>query len=197
MRRSYEGHRRPSPRRPTASVREAAVLVRHFMSATMTIPPTISLRVSPIAPPIGGRRSDLRPRSVAACIPQHWRALPARANPDLLPIAHQNDHARLAWLQPDAPGTPKLPDTKPIAAPARTSSRLRSIRLTWGRLGQADWIQRRICKTPTVVPHPRSEPASVIWSFPHQIKLTFGRRVMRPHHNPACGGQGSRGRDHS
>ena len=59
------------------------------------------------------------------------------------------------------------------------------------------WIQRRICKTPAVVSHPRSEPASVIWSFPHQIKLTFGRRVMRPHHNPACGGQGSRGRDHS
>src|ERR1700722_13559790 len=47
MRRSYEDHRRPSPRRPTASVREAAVLVRHFMSATMTIPPTISIRVLP------------------------------------------------------------------------------------------------------------------------------------------------------
>src|SRR5258708_24588621 len=112
MRRSYEGHRRPSPRRPTASVREA-VLVQHFMSATMTIPPTISLRVSPIAPPIRGRRSDLRPHSVAACIPQHWRALPARANPDLLPIAHQNDHARLAWLQADATTTRSYPTQSP------------------------------------------------------------------------------------
>src|ERR1700678_3746563 len=99
MRRSYEGHRRPSPRRPTASVREADVLVRHFMSATMMIPPTISIRVSPIAPPIGGRRSDLRPHGVAACIPQHWRALPARGNPYFLPIAHQNDQALLAWLR--------------------------------------------------------------------------------------------------
>src|ERR1700722_9105903 len=97
MRRSYEGHRRPSPRRPTASVREAAVLGRHFISATMTTPPPIALRVYPIAPPIGGRRSDLRPHAVAACIPQHWRARLARANPDFLPIAHQNDHARLAW----------------------------------------------------------------------------------------------------
>ncbi len=114
-------HRRPSPRRPTASVREAAVLVRHFMSATMTIQPTISLRVSPIAPPIGGRRSDLyHPHAVAACIPQHWRALPAQANPDLLPIAHQNDHARLAWRQADATTTRSYPTQSPIATPART-----------------------------------------------------------------------------
>ena len=33
-----------------------------------------------------------------AFIPRHRRALPVRANPDLLPIARQNDHARLAWL---------------------------------------------------------------------------------------------------
>jgi hypothetical protein len=67
----------------------------------------------PIAPPIGGRRSDLRPRSVAACIPQHWRALPAPANPDLLPIAHQNDHARIAWLQADATTIRSCPTKSP------------------------------------------------------------------------------------
>src|SRR5271166_7185534 len=35
------------------------------------------------------------------------------------------------------------------------------------------------------------------WSSPHQIKLTFGRRFRRLHQYPACGGWGSRGRDHS
>ena len=129
--------------------------------------------------------------------------------PTQTPRAFQAVELRFASNRPSKPSgaprrtpsrtghSPKPSHTKPIAASARTFPRLHSIRLTWGRLGQADWIQRRICKTPAVVPHPRSEPASVIWSFPHQIKLTFGRRVMRPHHNPACGGQGSRGRDHS
>src|SRR5471030_2980789 len=129
MLRSYEGHRRPSPWRPTTSVQEAAVLVRYFMSATMTIPPTISLRVYPVAPPIGGRRSDLRPRGGSACILQHWRAPSTRANPDLLPIVRQNHHARLGPRQARRGDNPKLPNTKPIAAPARTSPRLRSIRL--------------------------------------------------------------------
>jgi hypothetical protein len=36
--------------------------------------------------------------------------------------------------------------------------------------------------------HPRSEPNSMIWSFPHQINLTFGRRAKRLHQYPACGG---------
>src|SRR5271166_247894 len=113
MRRRYEGHLRASPRRPIASVQEAAVLVRHFMSATMTIPLTISLRVYPIAPPIGGRRSDLRHHGVVARIPQHWRAHPARANPDLLPIARQNDHARLASLQTEATTIRSCPTQNP------------------------------------------------------------------------------------
>ena len=95
------------------SVQEAAVLVRHFMSATMTIPPTISLRVYPIALPIGGRRSDLRPHAVAAFIPRHWRALSAQANPDLLPIACQNDHARLASLQAKATTIRNCPTQNP------------------------------------------------------------------------------------
>ena len=179
-----------------ASVQDVAVLVRYFMSAAVTIPPTITLRAHSIAPTIGGDRTDLRPPGVAALITRHWRALPAQASPVSLSIARQTHHVRLAAASPSDESA-LAPYTKPIASPARTSPRLRSIRLTWGRLGQADWIQRRICKTPAVVSHPRSEPASVIWSFPHQIKLTFGRRVMRPHHNPACGGQGSRGRDHS
>jgi len=37
----------------------------------------------------------------------------------------------------------------------------------------------------------------MIWSFPHQINLTFGRRAKRLHQYPACGGRGSGGRDHS
>ena len=31
----------------------------------------------------------------------------------------------------------------------------------------------------------------------HQIKLTYGRRGWRLHHDPAFGGWGSGGRDHS
>src|ERR1700730_2770798 len=31
----------------------------------------------------------------------------------------------------------------------------------------------------------------------HQIKLTYGRRLLRLHHHPASGGWGSGGRDHS
>src|SRR5271170_903767 len=58
-------------------------------------------------------------------------------------------------------------------------------------------IQWRIGKTPEAVRYPRFEPASVTWSFPHQIKLTFGRRAKRLHQYPACGGWGSGGRDHS
>ena len=37
----------------------------------------------------------------------------------------------------------------------------------------------------------------MIWLFPRQIKLTFGRRSRRLHHDPACGGRGSERRDHS
>jgi len=37
------------------------------------------------------------------------------------------------------------------------------------------------------------EPVSMIWSFPHQINLTFGRRAKRLHQHPACGGRGSGG----
>ena len=175
-----------------ASVQNIAVLVRYFMSTDVTIPPTISVRAHSIPPTIGGDRNDFEPSRSRNAHQTLLARIPAHAGPVSLSAARQTLH----FLASPSDESALAPHTNPIASPANLP-RLRSIRLTWGRLGQADWIQRRICKTPAVVPHPRSEPASVIWSFPHQIKLTFGRRVMRPHHNPACGGQGSRGRDHS
>ena len=45
--------------------------------------------------------------------------------------------------------------------------------------------------------YPRSEPDFMTWSFPHQIKLTYGRHSKRLHQYPAFGGWGSGGRDHS
>src|SRR5271169_3869898 len=52
-------------------------------------------------------------------------------------------------------------------------------------------------KTPIRVSLFAVEPDRATWSFPHQIKLTFGRRLRRLHQYPACGGWGSKGRDHS
>ena len=93
---------------------------------------------------------------------------------------------------------PKLPDTKPIAPPARTSPRLRSIRLTWGCSGQGVGFSSWACaKLLSWFRHPWSEPVSIIWPLPHQIKLTYGRRTKQPHQHPACGGQGSGERNHS
>ena len=40
------------------------------------------------------------------------------------------------------------------------------------------------------------EPVSVL-AIPNRDNLTFGRRTGRPHHDPAYGGQGSGGQDHS
>src|SRR3954451_13811890 len=40
------------------------------------------------------------------------------------------------------------------------------------------------------------EPVSVL-AVPNQNNLTFGQRTWQLHHNPASGGQGSGGRDHS
>jgi hypothetical protein len=40
------------------------------------------------------------------------------------------------------------------------------------------------------------EPVSVL-AVPNQNNLTFGRRTRQPHHDPASGGRGSGGRDHS
>jgi hypothetical protein len=42
----------------------------------------------------------------------------------------------------------------------------------------------------------RFEPI-VVLAIPNQNNLTSGRRAQQPHHDPACGGQGSGGRDHS
>src|SRR3954453_22693229 len=51
--------------------------------------------------------------------------------------------------------------------------------------------------SPAVGSDPRSEPVSMTRCMPHQIKLTYGRRLLRLHQNPAFGGWGSGGRDHS
>jgi hypothetical protein len=51
-----------------ASVQDVAVLVRYFMSAAVTIPPTITVRAQSIMPTIGGDRNDLSPPEVAALI---------------------------------------------------------------------------------------------------------------------------------
>src|SRR3954470_2922847 len=51
--------------------------------------------------------------------------------------------------------------------------------------------------SPAVGSDPRSEPISMTRCMPHQIKLTYGRRLLRPHQHPASGGWGSGGRDHS
>ena len=45
----------------------------------------------------------------------------------------------------------------------------------------------------SVIRYPIPEPNSMTWLFPHQIKLTFGRRTGRPHQDPACGGRGLSG----
>ena len=115
MRRSYEGHRRPSPRRPTASVQEAAVLVRHFMSATMTIPPTISIRVyshhaanwRPSKRFAPSPRRGLHPTTLARAP----RASKPRFAADR--SSKRSCSPRMAASRRD--DNPTLPDTKPIA----------------------------------------------------------------------------------
>jgi len=89
---------------PTFPARPMARSKRRRFGATLherdhDDPTTISLRVYPSRRQLEVVKAICASR-VAACIPQHWRALPARAKPDLLPIARQNDHARLAWRKP-------------------------------------------------------------------------------------------------
>jgi hypothetical protein len=57
-----------------------------------------------------------------------------------------------------------------------------------GIFGSRAKISNALTKPQCLFRYPRSEPASVTWSFPYQIKLTFGRRAKRLHHDPACGG---------
>ena len=88
----------------------------------------------------------------------------------------------------------------PATAPAgsnRSSQPPRPIPPSHGDVRVKRRIQWRMCKTPALFRYPRSEPDCAIWSFPGQIKLTFGRRSRRPHQYPACGGRGSGGRHHS
>ena len=89
---------------------KAAVWVRHFMSATMTIQPAISFASLP------SRRQLEVVEAICALTPSRPASLatlcapPRETSPDLLPITHQNDHhARLAWLQADATTTRSYP----------------------------------------------------------------------------------------
>jgi hypothetical protein len=42
--------------------------------------------------------------------------------------------------------------------------------------------------SPAVGSDPRSEPVSMTRCMPHQIKLTYGRRLLRLHQHPASDG---------
>jgi hypothetical protein len=64
--------------------------------------------------------------------------------------------------------------------------------LTWGYLSQGVKISSALAKLQRLFRYPRSELDCTIWSFPHQINLTFGRRAKRLHQDPACGGWGLR-----
>jgi hypothetical protein len=72
---------------------------------------------------------------------------------------------------------------------------LRSTIIHMGRIGSRTSLVslEHLQRSPYSLP----EPDRTTWSFPHQIKLTFGRRSRRLHQHPACGGWGSKGRDHS
>jgi hypothetical protein len=68
--------------------------------------------------------------------------------------------------------------------------------------GRAATMHAAVDHTFRLLGHPlgnavsRFEPVSVP-AIPNQDNLTFGRRTRQPHHNPAYGGSGSGGRDHS
>jgi hypothetical protein len=56
-----------------------------------------------------------------------------------------------------------------------------------GSLGSREIIGARASLL-LLLAYPRSEPIPSIWRLSHQIKLTFGRRLLRLHQDPACGG---------
>ncbi len=66
-----------------------------------------------------------------------------------------------------------------------------------GVFGSSGQVHRHIKKLRWLFRYPRSEPCSMTWLVPHQIKLTSGRRSKQLHQYPAFGGWGSGGRDHS
>ena len=66
-----------------------------------------------------------------------------------------------------------------------------------GIFGSSGQVHRHIKKLRWLFRYPRSEPYSMTWLVPHQIKLTSGRRSKQLHQYPAFGGWGSGGRDHS
>ena len=66
-----------------------------------------------------------------------------------------------------------------------------------GVFGSSGPVHRHIKKLRWLFRYPGSEPYSMTWWVPHQIKLTSGRRSKQLHQYPAFGGWGSGGRDHS
>jgi hypothetical protein len=60
--------------------------------------------------------------------------------------------------------------------------------LTWGGSSQGVRFSAHERNSCGCFRYPRSEPDCTTWSFPHQIKLTFGRRAKRLYQYPACGG---------
>src|SRR5271165_95008 len=94
-------------------VRDVAVLVRYFMSAAVSIPPTITIRADSITPTTGGDRTDLRPHGVPANINRRWRAFPAQATPFSLSITRPTHHVRLVRQAQATKARSRL--TQPIA----------------------------------------------------------------------------------
>jgi hypothetical protein len=102
---------------------------------------------------------------------RHWRA---HAGPVPLSAARQTLHLRQARV------TKVRSRLRAVRSP--TKARGGSLAMPWGlceinQLGV--WVKligftHACAKLPAAVRHPRSEPASVIWSFPHQIKLAVG-----------------------
>ena len=72
-----------------------------------------------------------------------------------------------------------------------------AVDLTWAFSGQVVRFIGTSKKLLWLFRYPRSEPYSMTWLVPHQIKLTSGRRSKQLHQYPAFGGWGSGGRDHS
>ena len=124
MRRGHEDHRRPASRRGMASGQDVAVLVRHFMSPAMTIPPTITLRAHSLAPTIGRDRNDLLPHCVTALITSQSGAVPARASLSSPSTARRTGQVRLATCKSETTTTCSPPHQSPQRRSA--SPRLRS-----------------------------------------------------------------------
>jgi hypothetical protein len=69
--------------------------------------------------------------------------------------------------------------------------------LTWGVSPSSGRFQPHRVISAGVQRRPDLSPSVSVLVVPNQNNLTSGRRTWQPHHNPAFGGQGSGGRNHS